>query len=499
VRTSQQRHALWRGCAALSVLVAAACEDPTPEPPIHAERLTPRQIANTFADLTGRRSDELGALPAADETLQSGFSLVDAEVIAAAARATAEALVVEKARTAPCAEGEDARLCAGRVIDNFGWFAFRGPVPPESRAQLLGMFDKLYAEVGYDTALRAVFEAILQSPLVLYRVENPVPQEDGTVVVDDFAIASRLSYFLWDSMPDDALLDLAKGGKLQDPGVRVAQVSRMLDDPRAPITFVKRVRDWLELDLESLTKDPTIFPAYNVFSPMAMDAQVEFFVNMAGWGRTGSFHRLLTDPAGLASEPDRRGILMLPGVLASLATPTESSPVLRGKLIRERLFCETIASPPPGLDISIPAAGPSTTTRQRFEKHGLEEPCAACHTQLDPLGFAFEHYDATGAWRDEENSLPIDATGVAVHRASGATFEFDGARDLVEQLDASGVAARCWARHFTSLALGPGVDAAELRAIEDEFLGAETGTMALYRAIAASTAFVRPRAIQGAQ
>jgi hypothetical protein len=429
----------------------------------------------------------------------SSFSLVDAEVIAAAARGTAEALVVEKERTAPCAPGEDRRLCAGRVIDNFGWFAFRGPVPPESRAQLLAMFDALYPTAGYDTALRALFEAILQSPLVLYRVERLVPSEDGAFVVDDFAIASRLSYFLWDSMPDEALLDDAQAGKLQDPGVRVAHVSRMLDDPRAPITFIKRVRDWLEIDLDSLTKDPSIFPAYDVFSPMAMDAQVEFFVKTAGWGQAGSFHRLLTDPAGLASEPNRRGILMLPGVLASHATPTESSPVRRGKLVRERLFCETIASPPPGLDISIPAAGPNTTTRQRFEQHGLEEPCATCHSQLDPLGFAFEHYDAAGSWRDEENGFSIDATGSAVHRASGVAFSFDGARDLVEQLDASGIAARCWARHFTTLALGPGIDDAALRAIEDEFLGAETGTLALYRAIAASNAFVRPRTAQGAE
>ncbi|NUO48665.1 MAG: DUF1592 domain-containing protein, partial [Polyangiaceae bacterium] len=252
------------------MLFAGACTDPNPEPPVHTERLSPRQIANTFEDLTGRRSDELGALPKADETLVAGFSLVDAEVIAAAARATAEALVAEKERTAPCPAGRDPRLCAARVIDNFGWFAFRGPVPAESRAQLLGMFDALYPQVGYDTAIRAVFEAILQSPLVLYRIENTVPKEDGTFAIDNYAIASRLSYFLWDSMPDDALLDAARAGELDDPGVRVAQVSRMLDDPRAPITFTKRVRDWLEIDLESLTKDPSIFPAYNVFSPLAM-------------------------------------------------------------------------------------------------------------------------------------------------------------------------------------------------------------------------------------
>ena len=138
--------------------------------------------------------------------------------------------------------------------------------------------------------------------------------------------------------------------------------------------------------------------------------------------------------------------------------------------------------------------GPSsgTTTRERYEAHAAEEPCATCHEKLDPLGFAFEHYDAVGQRRETENGAPVDASGTAAHAATRATFTFDEADELLLQLDESGVAARCWARYFAELAFGQRPDADAMAAIEAEVLARGTSTQALWLAVVRSPAFIEP-------
>ncbi len=491
MRSSRIRHGLGRVGALFAFVAGSACEEAPPPPDVHAERLTPRQIEDTLVDLTGYRSPELDALPGATGDLPPMMSTLDVEIMRAVAEDTAWTMMVDIERWAPCHGGEDAHRCAAEFIDRFGSKALRAPVPPETRATLLAMFDRLLPAAGYTRAVQAVAEVLLQSPRLLYRIETTVHDEEGTPRIDALSIAARLSYFVWGSTPDDALLQAAASGEVLAAEGRGRQIDRMLDDPRAQRTFIARVRDWMSVDLEGLTKDPTVFPAFDQYTPLSMGAQIDFFLKDAGWGPEGSFHRLLTDPVGLQSEPERRGILLLPGFLATHATPNSTSPVLRGKLVLERLLCESVSPPPPGLDISIPPPGPDTTTRERFERHGKEEPCASCHQRLDPLGFAFESYDGIGARRMTENGHAIDATGV-IRIAGGTELAFDGATSLLDQLDESGVAARCWARHWSKLALGPQADDRALEEIEARFLSEGTRTTALFRAIAESEAFVRP-------
>jgi hypothetical protein len=477
--------------ACASACLAFACQDAPPEPPVHLERLSPRQIANTMTDLTGYRSPSLDALPGAEPGMELTMSVVDAEVIRSVATETAAVMAADLDRWAPCPAGETAHGCASRLLDRFGTLAWRGPVPPDVRDQMLDLFDAVAVQHGYPRGVEALLSAVLQSPRLVYRVEATVHEEGRARRLDDFAIASRLSYFLWDSAPDVRLLEAAARGELRREDGRVAEAERMLRDPRAVATFVARVRAWLGVDFISVTKDPAAFPAFDPASLVVMSDEIDAFARRAGWGDEGSFHRLITEPLDPA-DPRRRGILMLRGVLAALATSSSSSPVLRGKLVRERLLCESIAPPPAGLVIMAPEPSPETTTRERYEAHAKDEVCAACHTRLDPPGFAFEHYDAVGERRAIENGFVVDASGSLVASASQATYTFTDAADLLEQLDASGVAARCWARYFAEIAFGQKPDPEVMGGIEAELLEASTSTAALWRAIVRSPAFVEP-------
>lgn len=479
------------GCLAALACLAAGCEEPPPRPRVHVERLTSRQIANTMTDLTGYVSPSWSALPGAEPGTPLTVSVVDADVLRAGADEAAAAMTADLEKWAPCAASEPPRSCASRVIERFGLLAYRTPVPPDARDDMLGLFELVHAEQGYPRAVEALLSALLQSPRTLYRVETEVEGADGKRRVDDFAIASRLSYFVWDSAPDRQLLQAAARGDLRQPEVRAREAERMFRDARATRAFVARVRDWLGVDFSDVTKDPAAFPSFDPAAVASMSAEVDSFVERAGWGDDGSFHRLASEPFD-AGDPHRRGVLMLPGVLTALATSTSSSPVLRGKLVRERLFCESIAAPPAGLVIMAPGPSSGMTTRERYEAHAAEEPCATCHEKLDPLGFAFEHYDAVGQRRETENGAPIDASGTAAHAATRVSFNFDEADELLLQLDESGVAARCWARYFAELAFGQRPDAEVMAAIEAEVLARGTSTQALWLAVVRSPAFIEP-------
>lgn len=475
----------------LSAWLSAGCEEP-PREFVHVERLTSRQIANSMTDLSGLRSPSLDSLPGSVEGLPLVVSALDAEVLRAAADETSAFMAADLDAWARCADEEDARACAFRMVHRLGPLVLRSPVPSETTEQLLDLFDAVAPSLGYQRGVEAVISALLQSPGFVYRLERSTLDEAGVLRIDDYAIASRISYFVWDSIPDRELLDAAASGALREPERRVEELDRMLVDPRAASTFVARVREWLGVDLTNVTKDPARYPLFDPASLGTMSADLDAFIESAGWGDGGSFHRMLKDPVGGSAEPGRFGVFMMPAVLTGLATSTSSSPVLRGRLVKERLFCESIASPPAGLAIMVPEPSVDATTRQRYEIHAREEPCATCHDALDPLGFAFEHYDAVGMYRQTENGLAIDASGTARHAATGTSLTFQDAVDLLSQLDETGMGARCWARYWAELAFGRSPSEESMQDVEAELFGARTSTPALFRALVRSPAFIEP-------
>jgi len=292
----------------------------------------------------------------------------------------------------------------------------------------------LNAEQGIQTALTA----LLVSPDFLFRIERDAEPTNPAAVhrISDIELASRLSYFLWSTMPDDTLLDLAERGKLRDSAVLDAQVTRMLADPKAFAMAENFAGQWLEVrNLDSIKPDPQKFPAWAPELRDAMRTETQmFFDSILRQNRPISefltarytfLNELLARFYGIDSvkgmdfrrvdlqTPQRGGILSHASVLTVTSYPTRTSVVLRGRYILENI----LGSPPPAPPANVPpldedAAGVVQSLRQQMEQHRANPSCAVCHSKIDPLGFALENYDAIGKWRAMDGKFPIDTAGM---------------------------------------------------------------------------------------
>lgn len=324
---------------------------------------------------------------------------------------------------------------------NLRWFAgraFRRPVEKADMDRLLGLFQRTRRSgAGFDDALKVAYKAVLVSPRFLLRVERDRPGT-GPQALDAYELASRLSYFLWSSMPDETLLAAAASGRLTQPAEWTAQVRRMLADPKARELSENFTGQWLGTRSLAQTANPNLnrFPEYTVELRDDMVAEpVHVFAgilrenssllelidstNTYANGRLAQFYGL---PAvsGEAFQkvtlPDRRrgGVTGMAAVLTKTSYPLRTSPVLRGKWILEEVL-GTPPPPPPPLVATLPqddTVRDGRTLRQRLEEHRKKENCAACHARLDPMGFALENFDAIGRWRDKIAGEPVDASGV---------------------------------------------------------------------------------------
>jgi hypothetical protein len=496
-----------------------ACEDdPGPTP---LRRLTHREYDATIRDLLGDDSHPSATFP--PESSPTGFDneaqaldvdgmlaeeyLAAAETIAAAA--DLEALL-------PCdaaVDGEDA--CAGQFIDEFGVRAFRRPLDADLRARYVALFADSRDAWGFDRAIELVVVAMLQSPRFLYRVELGLAEDEGEAMVrlDGWELASRLSYLLWGSMPDDELFAAAQGGELDTPEQVRAQAERMLADPRARAMVGEFHAQWLKLPaLATISKDEAVYPGFDALRP-ALDEETRAFVEHVIFDDDGDLRTLLTAPytfvnADLAalygvSSPggtslervdlpagQRAGLLTQAGVLAVHAKPDRSSPVLRGRFVRERLLCETMPEPPPDVDTTPPSVDPDASTRERFEQHTTDPSCAGCHVLLDPLGFGFEHYDGIGRWRDQDGASAVDASGSVV--TGEGDVPFDGALELAEWLADSSQVRACVATQWFTWAHGRApelVDACTTETLVDAFTAADGDIRELLVALTQTEAF----------
>ena len=338
------------------------------------------------------------------------------------------------------ADGAAGQINAGQILRSFAGRAFRRPATDDEVRRLL----KLYAQEriegkSFEQSCKVALTAVLVSPHFLFRVETDPPTSAAPHPVNDYELASRLSYFLWSSMPDDLLLGIAAEGKLHQPGVLDAQVKRMLADPKAQAFVHNFAGQWLELrNLAGVSPDPKVFPDFDPALREDMRQEGElFFGNLVKQDRSvlelldcnytflndrlarfygidgvsgDQFRRVEFSPA---ESKQRGGVLTMAGVLMVSAMPNRTSPVKRGKFILDQI----LGTPPPPPPANVPPLqeeGPSTkaqSVRERLEAHRANPACAACHAKLDPLGFALENFDAIGRWRDMDAGTPIDSTG----------------------------------------------------------------------------------------
>ena len=382
----------------------------------------------------------------------------------------------------PSAAADEAD-CAARILSTLARRAYRRPVSYGDIEMPLSFFERGRADGGFEAGIEFALRALLTSPEFLFRIEeDPEDAAPGTPYrLGDLALASRLSFFLWSSIPDDELLDLAEAGKLDDPAVREAQVRRMLDDPRAETLTTNFAGQWLHLrNLETAAPNLRRFPDFDDNLRQAFRRETELlFGSVVGEDRSvldllqadytflnerlarhygipgvyGSGFRRVELPAG----SPRGGLLGHGSILTVTSYATRTSPVLRGKWILDNL----IGMPPPPPPASVPPLEEpepgvaARSMRERMEAHRVNPACAACHRLMDPAGLSMENFDAIGRWRDRgEDWGPIDARGSI---PGGGDFDgMAGLRDAV--LARPHVFAGTVAEKLLTYALGRGLD-----------------------------------------
>jgi hypothetical protein len=338
-------------------------------------------------------------------------------------------------------KGLSRHEAAQRIIEPFAERAYRRPLLPEELMSLMAIFDFGDAQdLVFNESIQLTFKAILISPQFLYRTPELIAGERDKDITEigDFELATRLSYFLWSTMPDEELLRVAKDHTLHHSEVLAAQTQRLIKDPRARNLAETFAAPWLYLDkLSDLTVDEKRFPQMTKEMRQAMyEEGIAFFLGMLHEG--GSVVDILDcDYAymnGLTariygnaevkgpkmqkvhlSDENRGGVITMPGVLAVTSMPSRTSPVKRGKFILEQLLNAAPPPPPanvPDLSKQDTAENAKLTLRQRTERHRTDPACAACHRVMDPLGFGLENFDAIGRWRDvDDYGASVDALG----------------------------------------------------------------------------------------
>jgi hypothetical protein len=370
------------------------------------------------------------------------------------------------------------RSCIERIMTALAHHAYRRPVTKAEVAQLIAVSDKA-GDAGYTPGqcLQFAIEAMLVSPEFLFRIEHdPKPGVVGRI--SDIELASRLSYFLWSSMPDDELLKLGEANRLHEPAVLDAQVKRMISDPKSSALAENFAGQWLEIrSLDAVKPDKVKFPQWGPELKEAMRTETTmFFDTVIRENRPvsdfidGKYTFLNENLAKLygiegVSGPEfrrveltsdqRSGVLTQASVLTVSSYPSRTSPVLRGKYLLENI----LGAPPPPPPADVPpldeaVAGTSKSLRQTMEQHRSNAVCASCHSRMDVLGFGLENYNAVGEWRTQDGKFPVDASGTFPNGKSFNTPAEMKALLLGNLPDFS----RCLTEKMLTYALGRGVE-----------------------------------------
>jgi hypothetical protein len=389
---------------------------------------------------------------------------------------------------------EETPACAKKIVTTLAGRVYRRPATRQEVDQLTGLVAMVQQQGdSFREGLCLAIQRMLISPNFLFRIEQDRKPQPGETVrpVSDSELASRLSYFLWSSTPDDELLRLASEQKLRQPGVLNAQVVRMLKDPKSNALVEDFGGQWLQFrGLESHEPDQRKFVQYTEYTRMSIQKETELFLeNLMREDRPITdlidakytfVNQRLADFYGIPgvtgtefrkvdlTGTNRQGVLTQASVLTMSSYANRTSPVVRGKWVLENILNAPPPPPPadvPSLDDS--SVGVTVSLREQLEKHRANAVCASCHSRMDPLGFALENYDAIGQWRDKDGKFPIDATG---QLPDGRKFL--GAKGLADILMSDPNAfARAVTEKMLTYALGRGLEAYDRPAVNQIVAG----------------------------
>lgn len=493
-----------RGYLCALIVVATACGNDRglpAVPPASLHRLTAQQYTNTVHLLFG----EDVVIPAieADIKLHGFTSIATGELTITpnaleqyetAARDLARQAVADPERRARVIGCEaPVEPCLGEFFARFGRRAWRRPLTPTELETITTIVAKADALLGGDgwSAVEFGIAAILQAPDFLYRIELGEPEKGTRRKLGAYELASRLAFVITETGPDDALLDAAAAGELDDRDGLRRHAAILLEQPRGRLALARFFSEYLNLErLAETSKDPILFPQMTEQLQAGMRAEIEALFTQIVFDDDADYRQIFTSDqtyvnAELAAlygleppteeevasgKPARRtlpadsargGLLGAAGLLALYADSAASSPTRRGRFVRQNLLCEDIPPPPPGVDTSF-GENTGTTIRERLAVHRENPTCAGCHALMDPIGLGFERFDAIGQIRTEEApGVPVDDTG----DVDGVPFK--GVRELGAMLAVDARVGPCFVTQFYRFATGHLEHLAERPAIDD--------------------------------
>ncbi|WP_437786719.1 DUF1592 domain-containing protein [Sorangium sp. So ce1097] len=489
-------------------------------------RLTRDQMNNALRDLLGVEGRPADAL-APDERMgpfhSNAIAPVTELLVQQAAELAARAASEAEGRMdliAPCSLTDDeGTTCATELVERLGQRAYRRPLGADEIQGLVSLYELGRRSGGASRGFRLVIEGLLQSPSFLYHAdvgESGVPSATPEPM-DGHGLASRLSFFLWNSIPDTELVDLAADSSLLERDVLAGQVDRMLQDPRAGATIALFHRQWLGLsELPRAQKDNALFPEFNEEMADAMLNESARFTDHVVRQGDGLLRTLLgadyTFPEGplfdlydieppdgftpgdrVSLDPSRRaGILTQAAFLARWSHHNQTSPIHRGIVVRENLMCQPLSPPPANVANVPPPVDDVTSTRERFAQHVADPGCAGCHQFIDPIGLGFEHYDAIGKYRATDGLGEVNAAGEITSAREDLAGPYYGGVELARKLAGSAEVAECVANQWFRFALGRIEsldDACSIQAIHEDFKASGGNIRTLLSQVALSDAF----------
>ncbi len=399
--------------------------------PSQLRRLTHSQYNNTARDLLGDQTHPADQFPPEDflhgfknQSRSQDISPVLAEAYNSAAEKLARNAFAggeDRGGLLPCQpQSAGDSNCASAFVRSFGLKAFRRPLSDAEASRYRALLLKEAARAGkFIRGAQLIVEAMLQSPKFLFRVES-----------GPYKMASDLSYFLWDTMPDGELFRAAEAGELAHEATVKAQATRLLGNAKAKQALDEFTSQWLRFDqVLNAVKDRNLYPQFNLQLATAMTEETRRLVADLVWGDKNfldffraSYAFINSDLAALygvpapaaefdkvqfAPDSERAGVLGQAAFLAMTSKPGETSPTVRGLFIRDQFLCQTVPDPPPGVNSTLPpvTVEKPQTNRQRLQEHLINRSCAACHVLMDPIGFGFERFDAIGQYQQKQSVM----------------------------------------------------------------------------------------------
>jgi hypothetical protein len=468
--------------------------------------LTREQFLNSVRDLLGADIDLAAVLPDGPDPsvfglVQGNVAQVDLENYSKAAEAAAAAAIATTAKLdalAPCAATTaDKRACARTFVQTFGARVYRAPLTDAADVDRHLVIYDLGATTSYAHGIEMILRAMLQAPRFLYRAEPGTAERVGphAVKLSGYEVATRLSYAIWNTMPDAKLTAAAASGTLATKDGVAGELAWMLRDPRGTKAVRRFLEGWVHLSLvETVVKDKQLFPDWaNAAVRTSLKTQAQTFFDEVLAPTQGKLSSLFTLQR---ADGSGQGVLTLPALLGSLASATESSPIYRGKFVREQLLCQELPAPPPNIP-KPPDVPAGVSTREKFKQHEADPACSGCHRLMDPIGFGFENYDAIGRYRTIDNGAPVDASGeiLLTREIDG---KFVGIGELSQRLATSAEVQECatrqWFRFFLSR-FEQETDKCSLYRIVSQFRAAGSDLNALPLSVIGTDAFLYRRPV----